>query len=160
MAAGQGAHDEPDLVPLLDLVLQLVMFFMMCANFVMEQVDQTIKLPVARAAKPMTDAKNRDAVFLNVNRDGELLVVGRSKPLATDEEITAYLQSVYDDGKRAAEERAGRAGVDPAQAPVETLVIVRAHEEADYAAIYRVLRKSSDVGLRKVQLRANLDRKG
>ena len=33
--------------PLLDLVLQLVMFFMLCANFVMEQVNDTIKLPKA-----------------------------------------------------------------------------------------------------------------
>src|SRR4029079_343313 len=47
----QGPHTiassdaEPNLVPLLDLVLQLVMFFMMCANFVMEENDQTIKLP-------------------------------------------------------------------------------------------------------------------
>ena len=69
MAGGGNAHDEPNLVPLLDLVLQLVMFFMMCANFVMEQVDQTIMLPVAQSAKPMTDAKNRDVVFLNINTD-------------------------------------------------------------------------------------------
>ena len=63
---------EPNLVPLLDLVLQLVMFFMMCANFVMEQVDQTILLPVAQQAKPMSET-GPDVVFLNVTADGALL---------------------------------------------------------------------------------------
>ena len=31
------------------MVLQLVMFFMVCANFVMEQVNDTIKLPTVIA---------------------------------------------------------------------------------------------------------------
>ena len=38
---------EPNLTPLLDMVLQLVMFFMLCANFVMEQVNESVKLPLA-----------------------------------------------------------------------------------------------------------------
>src|SRR3954453_16149024 len=87
---------EPNLVPLLDLVLQLVMFFMMCANFVMEQVDQTILLPVAQQAKPMAET-GPYCVFLNVPAAGALLVTGRSKPLTTDAEVQVFLQTVHDD---------------------------------------------------------------
>ena len=43
MSHGSSSSDkcEPNLVPLLDMVLQLVMFFMVCANFVMEQVNES-----------------------------------------------------------------------------------------------------------------------
>src|SRR3954453_16774266 len=93
---GSSADAEPNLVPLLDLVLQLVMFFMMCANFVMEQVDQTILLPVAQQAKPMAET-GPAVVFLTVTADGALLVTGRSKPLTTDAEVQVFLQTVHDD---------------------------------------------------------------
>ena len=55
---------EPNLVPLLDVILQLVMFFMLCANFVMEQVNEAIKLPDAIAAKPL-DKRAGDYLILH-----------------------------------------------------------------------------------------------
>src|SRR5262245_20156343 len=55
---------EPNLTPLLDLVLQLLMFFMMCVNFVNEQVSGDIKLPVSDSAKPI-DRADVDALYLN-----------------------------------------------------------------------------------------------
>src|SRR5215213_2048934 len=73
MAHGPSDKCEPNLVPLLDLVLQLVMFFMLCANFVMEQVNETIKLPQALAAKPF-DRKDDKLLFLNVNEKGQVLL--------------------------------------------------------------------------------------
>jgi biopolymer transport protein ExbD len=160
MAGGGNAHDEPNLVPLLDLVLQLVMFFMMCANFVMEQVDQTIMLPVAQSAKPMADVKGQDIVFLNINRDGELLVVGRPKPLTTDDEVAVYLQGVFDEGKKRAADLAKKSGAEAADVKPDTLIIVRAHRDANYESVYRVMRKCSDIGLRKIQLRAYVGLKG
>jgi biopolymer transport protein ExbD len=162
MAGGSAnAHEEPNLVPLLDLVLQLVMFFMMCANFVMEQVDKTILLPVAQSAKPMPrEAAMGDVVFLNINSAGELLVVGRPKPLTTDAEVTVFLQEVAAESKRRAGEELRKAGGDPAQAQPAAMVIVRAHKDADYASVYRVLRRCQDAGLRRLQLRANIAVKG
>jgi biopolymer transport protein ExbD len=147
---GAGISDEgqPNLVPLLDLVLQLILFFMMCANFVMEQVDQTVMLPVAQMAKPMS-ATGADVVFLNVNDKGELLVVGRPQPLTTDDEISDYLQGIADDARRH-----GRKSGDEAKEGIDTLIIVRAHRDVDYAGIYRVLRHCQQAGLKKLQLRA------
>jgi biopolymer transport protein ExbD len=46
---------EPNLTPLLDVVLQLLMFFMMCVNFVTEQVNSDIALPDAQSARPGQD---------------------------------------------------------------------------------------------------------
>ena len=73
MSHGSTDKCEPNFTPLLDLVLQLVMFFMLCANFVMEQTNESIKLPTAAAAKVL-DKDATDPFFLNVNRDGKVLL--------------------------------------------------------------------------------------
>jgi biopolymer transport protein ExbD len=64
MSHGTANEAEPNLTPLLDVVLQLLMFFMMCVNFVTEQVSGDIKLPVSDSAKPI-DKADVDALFLN-----------------------------------------------------------------------------------------------
>src|SRR3954471_7064305 len=48
-----GGTCDPPLTPLLDLVLQLLMFFIMCVNFASEQVSGDIKLPYSDSAKPI-----------------------------------------------------------------------------------------------------------
>ena len=66
---------EPNLVPLLDLVFQLIMFFMVCVNFVSQQVNEDIKLPVAQSARPM-DKTEVDVLFLNL----DLLASSQNSP--------------------------------------------------------------------------------
>src|SRR6516162_7619228 len=59
------AHADPNLTPLLDVVLQLLMFFIMCVNFVSEQVKEEVKLPESASARPMDKAQT-DVLFLNL----------------------------------------------------------------------------------------------
>ena len=61
MSHGSTEKCEPNFTPLLDLVLQLVMFFMICANFVMEQTSVEIKLPKAIAAKALEKPTRRSS---------------------------------------------------------------------------------------------------
>ena len=49
-AASTSERMEPDLTPLLDVVMQLIMFFMMCINFVNEQVNANVLLPTSTSA--------------------------------------------------------------------------------------------------------------
>ena len=88
-----GSEDsgEPNLTPLLDMVLQLVMFFMMVANFTMEEVNADIKLPVALSAKAMDKSEMEDVLYLNINQDGHMVVAGRPKPLVTPADIDDFL---------------------------------------------------------------------
>jgi biopolymer transport protein ExbD len=60
---------EPNMTPLLDIVLQLVMFFMLCVNFVMEQVNEEVKLPTAIAAKAL-DRTQEYYHILNIDKKG------------------------------------------------------------------------------------------
>src|SRR5262245_44716839 len=113
------------------------MFFMICANFVMEQVDQSVFLPYAQKAVPLTDVGS-DIVFLNMNAEGHLQVIGRPLPLKTDAEVRVYLQQIHDDAKRFNAEKLKRASKDPATAKANMLVIIRAHRDVEFAHVYRV----------------------
>src|SRR2546423_9157876 len=89
LSKGQVSSD-PNLTPLLDLVLQLVMFFMLVATFVMEDLSDKVKLPVASQAKPLT-AKDTKITYLNVDRTGRV-IVALKEPLLTPEEITFHMR--------------------------------------------------------------------
>jgi biopolymer transport protein ExbD len=138
---------EPNLVPLLDLVFQLIMFFMVCVNFVSQQVNEDIKLPIAQSARPM-DKAEVDVLFLNVDQHGKLMVPGRDQPLTTLPQIRVYLRQFYADAKRAAEERGDKSG------RVKTTVVIRADKRTTYRTIYELLQLCKDIGYQRLQLRA------
>jgi len=50
---GQEMKAEPNLTPLLDVVFQLITFFMLVINFSNENYDQRVRLPVAGSARPV-----------------------------------------------------------------------------------------------------------
>jgi len=138
---------EPNLVPLLDLVFQLIMFFMICVNFVSEQVNEDIKLPVAQSARAM-DKGEIDVLFLNMDPTGKLIAPGQPKPLASLGEKKYYLKQQFTDAKRAAEERGDRSG------KVNTAIIIRADRNATYAELFELLHLCKEAGYHKMQLRA------
>ena len=50
---------EPNLTPLLDVVFQLITFFMLMINFSSDNYDRRITLPVAGSARPVEDEQQR-----------------------------------------------------------------------------------------------------
>src|SRR5262249_39466093 len=109
MSHGSTEKCEPNFTPLLDLVLQLVMFFMLCANFVLEQASPEIKLPASNAAKPL-DKSEEDPFFLNVNKDGYVLLtpeqwIGEQHQLDNEVQIRNYMLAQAERDKKAAETR-------------------------------------------------------
>ena len=138
---------EPNLVPLLDLVFQLIMFFMICVNFVSEQVNKDVQLPVSQSARAM-DKGEIDVLFLNMDKNGGLMIPGQPEPLNTRGAIQYYLRQQYADAKRTAEESGDKSG------KVKTAVIIRADENATYLQVYELLQACKSVGYHKLQLRA------
>lgn len=67
MNSGSGdAHVvEPNLISLLDLVMQLLMFFIMCVTFVTDQSAAEISLPDSQAAAPIED-KDTNVQIVNI----------------------------------------------------------------------------------------------
>ena len=92
---------NPNLTALLDVVLQLITFFMMLVHFGtrLEGATKAVRLPLAPAALPGTDL-NFDRLAVAMNAQGRLLVKGR---VLDDEAATAWW---------AAEAKARRAGLE------------------------------------------------
>jgi biopolymer transport protein ExbD len=141
-----GIRAEPNLVPLLDLVLQLLMFFILTVNFVTQQVNEDIQLPVMQSARPM-DRRETDVLYLNLNAEGSLEVPGRPVPLKAGAETRVYLRGEYEDAKRLA---LARTKSDK----VHTVVIIRADKAVDYKSLYDLLEACKTVGYQKYQIRA------
>src|SRR5215472_4912871 len=78
MSVVHGSGDssvEPDLTAMLDLVMQLLMYFIMCANFIDQENTAEVLLPVAQMAKPIS-RDDADVLFVNVDQDGKVLILG------------------------------------------------------------------------------------
>jgi biopolymer transport protein ExbD len=158
MSHGSAADKcEPNLVPMLDMVLQLVMFFMVCANFVMEQVNESIKLPVAVVAKPIE--KEEYFIFLNINKDGHVLLsaldaIGDDRILTNPKRVETYM-------KQRAKEDLRAAGNDKNTVP-RSVIILRVDREApfvratgsDKPGVYEIMKACRAAGYEKVLLRA------
>jgi len=153
MSHGPSDKCEPNLIPLLDLVLQLVMFFMVCANFVMEQVNETIKLPSALAARPI-EPNVTDIIFLNVNQEGTVLlsgldVRGKNKDdnaLRNPVQVQNYMKQRFEELKR-------KVGGDADKAR-KTSLIIRADKQAPFEKVYGVMSACQKAGFENCQLRA------
>jgi len=68
---------EPNLTPILDMVFQLITFFMLVINFKTAAMDLDLKLPVVGSARPVDTQGQDDLLILNINSQGELKVYGQ-----------------------------------------------------------------------------------
>ncbi len=71
---------EPNLVPILDMVFQLITFFMLVINFKAVDVDKDLVLPVVGAANPTDQGDQGDLLVINVRSDGTVQVRGAIQP--------------------------------------------------------------------------------
>ena len=143
-------HDvktEPNLTPLLDVVFQLMTFFLMVSNFSQEIYDQRVRLPVAGSASPITDPAE-DKLVLNVDPDGRLLFNNRA--LSTDEAVKEIRFQAD-----LARLNAAAAGVTPeAGETLPTTVILRADRATPFDEVFALVRACQDSGFGRFDLRA------
>src|SRR5213078_113204 len=70
-----------DMTPMIDMVFNLLIFFMVVSQFANLERDLKVQLPSGSEAMPLT-AKPRE-IFVNINKDGHYFV--RGQELAGDE---------------------------------------------------------------------------
>jgi biopolymer transport protein ExbD len=136
-----GAHGEaePDLTPMLDLVMQLLMYFIMVANFIDQENTADVYLPVAQSAKPIHD--DNDVLFLNVDRDGQVLILGEAPK---DMDATRlWLDNRAQEAKQKHNDNTNH-----------TAIVVRAHRDASYETVYKLMQTCKEKGFRRFKLRA------
>ena len=147
MSASVGSDTaDPNLTPLLDLVLQLIMFFMITVNFVrVEQFDDAIQLPVSTAAVPM-DTTAEEWIFLNLDGNGKLVGSLGTLVLDTPEKIKLHLMREKETIERSARAR-GKQG------EMKIVIILRADKNCRNGDSWRVLDACQRAGFKHWQLR-------
>jgi biopolymer transport protein ExbD len=140
MAHGASSEEiqHPDLTAMLDVVMQMLMYFIMCARLINEQVTADVLLPVSQAAKPMS-AGEGDVLFLNINAEGKLLALGEAPMILAEARL--WLD------KRASEYK-------DKEGKVQAAVVIRAHRDCGYADVYKIMQACKDKGFRRFKLRA------
>jgi biopolymer transport protein ExbD len=71
---------EPNLVPMLDMVFQLITFFMLVVNFKAQSVDRELMLPVIGSTRPVEEEDESRLLVLNVRPNGDVAVRGQVQP--------------------------------------------------------------------------------
>jgi biopolymer transport protein ExbD len=142
---------SPNLTPLLDVVLQLITFFMMLIHFgtKLEGATRAVRLPVAPAALPGADLAF-DRLTVAIDARGTLLVDGDARgegwtPL--DDRSAEVWWADQATTRRGGQETLG----GPAD-ELPTVVIVRADRSATYGAVRRALAAAQRRGFAKFSL--------
>jgi biopolymer transport protein ExbD len=146
MAGISQARAEPNLTPILDMVFQLITFFMLVINFKSAEIDSSLKLPVVGSARPVETHGQRGLLVLNVDTAGNLKMYGR-----TVEDVEGYIFKEAHAARLAARIELPQS---EAAADLPTTVVVRADRATPFKMLNRVIKACQDNGFRKFALKA------
>jgi len=154
---------DPDLTPLLDLVMQLLMFFIVNVRFVAEQVHKDIQLPVSTSARPVGKA-DAGAIFINQKsarnkaffnrmsendrrrlRSADSIVLVPGKDPMSPLEAKLWLTDQYRDAEKLA--KGGK---------VATVVHFRPDGELELNELFKMMHFCKAAGFKNLKIRATV----
>jgi biopolymer transport protein ExbD len=144
-------ESEVDLIPMMDLALNLTFFFVVLTTLVRDDATRDLSMPISTIAYRMEEAAVPDSIVVNVVGDGRVLSWGSSLSLrdARDlETIDRFLRI-----------EASRQGSVQGARSVETTVILRIDELADCADFQKVVDLCRARGFYKFVLRTRVEDK-
>ncbi len=147
-----GGFTEPDMTPMIDIVFQLLTFFMIVSNFEDTKADERVKLPMDALAKP-PEIKPKEELVLNVGyeRDSNGNRIGREPVIFYAGEDVPLPQM----SERLATERrlfVQKGGSE--KALDEVTVIIRADSEVPTGMIQNLIKACQEAGFTKFSLKA------
>jgi biopolymer transport protein ExbD len=140
-----SASAEPNLTPLLDMVFQLITFFMLVINFKSASLDLSLRLPVVGSARPVDTKGQEELLILNINSKGRLSVYGVEKDV--EGYVAAEAQASLIKARREHPEL--KHGDE-----LPTTVVIRADRTTPFNLLNTVIRACQDNGFRKFALKA------
>jgi biopolymer transport protein ExbD len=147
---GNELRAEPNLTPLLDIVFQLITFFMLLINFSQDNFDSRIKLPVAGSARPQDDAAklNEERLILNIDSNGNLIYNGQV--------LTAYeaTQKIKLEAQIARQNIKTLRGKVTQGEGLPARVVIRADRDTPFAPIFDMIKTCQTNGYEKFDLKA------
>ena len=140
----QTIEGAPNLTPMLDMVFQLITFFMLVINFKSAALDLTLSLPVVGSARPV-ETSGQEFLVLNVNKEGDLKVSGIVQP------VGPYLAREAA-ASRLTAKRMNRDYKD--DDPLPTTIVIRADRATPFHYLNRVIKTCNENGFLNFSLKA------
>ena len=140
-----AANAEPNLTPMLDLVFQLITFFMLVNNFSAAALDLTLKLPVVGSAQPVDTEGTEELLVLNIDKDGRLMQYGFPK------DVEQYIAGEAKVSREAAKQKNPNIKVGD---DLPGTVVLRADKETPFKQLNNVITVCQSKGFRKFALKA------
>jgi biopolymer transport protein ExbD len=168
--SGNETDTEPDLTAMLDMVMQLLMFFIITAGVIKSQKNEDVKLPDSTEAH-LIAAVDKDSYFINLipyhyddmakrttGQDREeklktiqglfqeddpcILIPGETYPLRT-RDLGPWL-----------EKKAEFLQAHSPDGKIHNVIVMRADKHLDYALVFRLMKLCKANGFRELKLRA------
>ena len=144
MAAKREALSDKiaiDMTPMIDVVFQLITFFVFTLNFSSAVQDDRVQLPMSQLAKP-ADGPSVEPITLQLMSDGRVIYAGEPLALA---DIGGYLENEK------------RVMVDAGKEPNSATVIIRADGRSKTGDVQDLIKVAQEKGFEKFVLRAQYD---
>ncbi len=162
MHAPEGGEAELNLTPLLDVVLQLIMFFLITVNFERQDRFSGVTLPAVQNAIPI-DAKSKDRpehdsdnwIYLNLTKEGTLVVPNVKTLNYENLTVNAALRGTLEKYLREQRDKIERTARYNQKPPswVRPVIVLRADEDVSWEYVYDILEMCSEAGFASWQLR-------
>jgi biopolymer transport protein ExbD len=114
-----------DLTPMIDMVFNLLIFFMVVTHFASEERSLKVELPMGSEAMPLT-ARPKE-IFINIDQTGRYYIGARR---LTEAEVARYLR---------------QAAVDN---PLNQTVVIRADRRVQWDYVATAMRLCNEAGIR------------
>lgn len=138
---GQTKIEEADSTPFIDMVFQLIAFFMILVNFSQTEIDERVVLPKSQIVKPVEDALT-SPIMLQLTKDGMVSIAGDTVAIESmgpflDREvqlITAANKSI-----------------------AEAHIIIRGHKDAQTSDVQKLIKECQGRQFQNFALRVKQD---
>ena len=134
---------EPNLTPLLDMVFQLITFFMLVINFKGASLDLSLKLPVLGSARPLERTGKQEPMLLNIDVDGKVKAYGLTVDI--EQHVASEARLLKADLKMSGHESDGYLPVT---------VVIRADRSTPFRLVNHVLTVCQNNGYQQFSLSA------
>jgi biopolymer transport protein ExbD len=142
--AATGNDGHPDMTPMLDVVMQLLMYFIVCVRFTADEVSNEITLPPAQTATVGTKTEG-DMVLLQITKEGFVRVHKGNgwdelDPKGAEYELNKWFTAAPKDPEN--------------NKKALTILVVRADKDTDWAKVYQFMQMAKKIGFTKFKMRA------
>jgi biopolymer transport protein ExbD len=145
---------------MIDIVIQLITFFLMLVNFDESNNDERVRLPIADLAKP-SEMEIDEMMILNVNREGQVNV-GLGGDVLLDianEDFRLHMMKEARVAEKNMKLAKRTIKVVGGRSQLWTTLMIRADKELEYDKLQRMMKVCQDQGFTKFALRASPERK-